>query len=173
VSPISTHPFNQPTVMQARKVLTKSSSDAPRRSTRISSQPKEVKAPKKTGTSKKRAANESGETDPQGEESSSSKKKVRFRLNSGHSISPEEPCSKAKSDKPDVEGESGDVGEKLASIDIGDVLPNLTLKNEKDEDIQVADLASERGVILFLVPKADTRESIYPNSFRLFKLIFS
>ncbi|KAF9459257.1 peroxiredoxin Q [Collybia nuda] len=46
--------------------------------------------------------------------------------------------------------------EKLASIDIGDVLPMLTLKNEKNEDIQVADLASEKGVVLFLVPKADT-----------------
>lgn len=45
----------------------------------------------------------------------------------------------------------------MATIDIGDNLPSLTLKNEKDEDVQVADLASEKGVILFLVPKADTR----------------
>ena len=143
-----------------RKAPADPNPDAPRRSTRISSQPKEEKAPKTTATSKKRAANESGETDPQGEES---KKKVRFRLNSGHSISPEELCAKAKSDKPSPEEESGDVGEGLAPIDIGDALPNLTLKNEKDEDIQVADLASEKGVILFLVPKADTREFIYPK----------
>ncbi|EDR09863.1 peroxiredoxin Q, partial [Laccaria bicolor S238N-H82] len=43
-----------------------------------------------------------------------------------------------------------------ATIDIGDSLPSLTLKNEKGEDVQVENLASEKGVILFLVPKADT-----------------
>jgi hypothetical protein len=41
-----------------------------------------------------------------------------------------------------------------------DSLPTLTLKNEKNEDILVADLASENGVVLFLVPKADTRKVI-------------
>lgn len=49
---------------------------------------------------------------------------------------------------------------KLASIDVGDSLPSLIIKNEKGEDIDVATLALEKGVILFLVPKADTRESI-------------
>jgi peroxiredoxin Q/BCP len=39
-------------------------------------------------------------------------------------------------------------------------LPNLTLKDEKNEDIQIADLASEGGVVLFLVPKADTRKHL-------------
>lgn len=47
----------------------------------------------------------------------------------------------------------------MSLIDIGGSLPDLTLKNEKGEDIQVANLASEKGVILFLVPKADTRAS--------------
>lgn len=54
--------------------------------------------------------------------------------------------------------------EPLAPVDIGDVLPALTLKNEKDEDIQIADLAAEKGVVLFLVPKADTRE-LWPHAF--------
>lgn len=39
-------------------------------------------------------------------------------------------------------------------------MPNLTLKNEKDEDIQIADIANEKGVVIFLVPKADTREFV-------------
>lgn len=47
----------------------------------------------------------------------------------------------------------------MSLIDIGGSLPDITLKNEKGEDIQVANLASEKGVILFLVPKADTRAS--------------
>lgn len=42
-------------------------------------------------------------------------------------------------------------------IDIGDSLPSLTLKNEKGDDVDVSTLAAEKGVILFLVPKADTR----------------
>lgn len=62
--------------------------------------------------------------------------------------------------KPDPESaeEAGD-SSALSLIDIGDSLPDLTLKNEKGEDIQIANLASEKGVIIFLVPKADTRAS--------------
>jgi hypothetical protein len=44
-------------------------------------------------------------------------------------------------------------------VTAGDTLPNVTLKDEKGEDIRVADLAKETGVIIFAVPKADTRES--------------
>ncbi|RPD65530.1 AhpC-TSA-domain-containing protein [Lentinus tigrinus ALCF2SS1-6] len=44
----------------------------------------------------------------------------------------------------------------LQPINIGDTLPSYTLKNEKDEDVDVATLAAEKGVIFFLVPKADT-----------------
>jgi peroxiredoxin Q/BCP len=46
----------------------------------------------------------------------------------------------------------------LAAIDIGDTLPSHTLKNEKDEDIDVSTLIAEKGLVLFLVPKADTRK---------------
>jgi thioredoxin-dependent peroxiredoxin len=34
----------------------------------------------------------------------------------------------------------------------------LTLKTEKGEDVNVSTLAAEKGVVFFLVPKADTRE---------------
>ena len=63
----------------------------------------------------------------------------------------------AKAD-PESAEEGGD-SSALPFIDIDGVLPDLTLKNEKGEDIQIANLASEKGVILFLVPKADTRAS--------------
>ena len=33
-------------------------------------------------------------------------------------------------------------------------------KNEKGEDIQAADLANDKGVVFFLVPKAETRTSV-------------
>jgi peroxiredoxin len=49
------------------------------------------------------------------------------------------------------------LSKELKPIEIGDVLPSFTLKNEKGEDVDVSKLAAEKGVILFLVPKADTR----------------
>lgn len=44
------------------------------------------------------------------------------------------------------------------SVDVGETLPSLVLKNEKGEDVDTASLTAEKGVVLFLVPKADTRE---------------
>ncbi|THU85957.1 peroxiredoxin Q, partial [Dendrothele bispora CBS 962.96] len=41
-------------------------------------------------------------------------------------------------------------------LKIGDTLPSLTVKNEKGEDVEVATLTAEKGVVLFCVPKADT-----------------
>jgi peroxiredoxin Q/BCP len=38
------------------------------------------------------------------------------------------------------------------------------LKDEKDEDIDVSTLTTENGLVLFLVPKADTREFVSLNS---------
>ncbi|KAH9067938.1 peroxiredoxin Q [Lactarius vividus] len=44
----------------------------------------------------------------------------------------------------------------LAPIDIGDTLPSYILKNEQGEDIDVAKLTEEKGVVIFSIPKADT-----------------
>ncbi|KAJ6452774.1 AhpC-TSA-domain-containing protein [Mycena sanguinolenta] len=68
--------------------------------------------------------------------------------------------AKTKKSKAKVDDEEGEPDEddsaKLAPIDIGDSLPTLTLKNEKDEDVEVSSLTEEKGLVLFLVPKADT-----------------
>lgn len=37
----------------------------------------------------------------------------------------------------------------------------LVLKDEKGDDVQVGELAEECGVVLFLVPKADTRTRLF------------
>ncbi|KDQ52217.1 hypothetical protein JAAARDRAFT_62004 [Jaapia argillacea MUCL 33604] len=112
--------------------------EAPRRSTRISGQakpsepaaPKEVKEKKPRGGGKKRAA-------PVEEE--------------------EEEESSKKAKATEAEAESSAPAPEVAPVDIGDSLPSgLTLKNEKGEDVDVGTLASEKGVVLFLVPKADT-----------------
>jgi peroxiredoxin Q/BCP len=44
------------------------------------------------------------------------------------------------------------------NVDVEETLPSLVLKNEKGEDVDTASLTAEQGVVLFLVPKADTRE---------------
>jgi len=112
--------------------------DPPRRSGRIASQPVVEAIPKskpKAKATKKRTGDEAKDGEDKDGEGSTAKKS-----------------------KPDPESAAEEAGDSsaLSLIDIGGSLPDLTLKNEKGEDIQVANLASEKGVILFLVPKADT-----------------
>ncbi|KAJ7025844.1 AhpC-TSA-domain-containing protein [Mycena alexandri] len=96
-----------------------------------------------------RAATVKSSTETQIEEDSSSKKRK-----AADGDKPAKTKKKAKAeDEPEEDGEPA---EKLASIDIGDSLPTLTLKNEKDEDVEVSSLTADKGLVLFLVPKADT-----------------
>lgn len=57
----------------------------------------------------------------------------------------------------------------LAPIDIGDSLPSFTLKNEKDEDVDVSSLTAEKGLVLFLAPKASTRKLHLPAHAPLYR----
>lgn len=121
---------------------------APRRSTRIASQPQtEVKSTRKSRTTKKRTADDAIEEGAGEGESEVGKGKTK----------------KVKADdtaEDDAEGDGDDdtttTIEAFAPIDIGDTLPSLVLKNEKEEDVQIADIAREQGAVVFLVPKADT-----------------
>ncbi|KAG2336542.1 AhpC-TSA-domain-containing protein [Suillus weaverae] len=107
---------------------------APRRSSRISGQAKvetpalakKPRKPSKAGT--KRAAEE---------------------------VDEDEKNKKARADEDETIKENDNVAD-AAPIDIGDILPSITLKNEKGEDIDTGSIAAEKGVVLFLVPKADT-----------------
>ncbi|PPQ80134.1 hypothetical protein CVT25_001433 [Psilocybe cyanescens] len=56
----------------------------------------------------------------------------------------------------EAEGSNAAAESEPKQLEIGDSLPELTLQNEKGEDVKVAELGAEKGVILFLVPKADT-----------------
>ena len=47
---------------------------------------------------------------------------------------------------------------EIPVLKIGDSLPSIILKNEKEEDVNIKEIASDTGVVIFLVPKADTRE---------------
>ena len=57
------------------------------------------------------------------------------------------------------EGESSTLSsDNIKKLQVGDNLPNITLKNENGVDVIVNSLTSaEQGVVFFLVPKADTR----------------
>ncbi|CAK5276819.1 unnamed protein product [Mycena citricolor] len=65
-----------------------------------------------------------------------------------------EAAAAAADEKPAAQNDKTE--KELAAIDIGDSLPSITLKNEKDEDLDVATLTADQGLVLFLVPKADT-----------------
>ncbi|KDR79327.1 hypothetical protein GALMADRAFT_1233899 [Galerina marginata CBS 339.88] len=123
--------------MAPRKVSDSSTAAEPRRSGRIASIPAppapEAK-PKPARATKKRSA-EAVDEAKEGEASAAKKVKADDEEN-----------------KADAEGSSP----ALAKIEIGGSLPELVLKNEKGEDVQISELAAEKGVILFLVPKADT-----------------
>ncbi|KIJ60814.1 hypothetical protein HYDPIDRAFT_183459 [Hydnomerulius pinastri MD-312] len=127
---------------------------APRRSSRISSQPKAdlppalaksatkkaagAKATGAKGAGTKRAAEEQPE---EGESETSKKVKLPAA---------EESAVEA------VETAAAESSTELKPIDIGDAIPALVLKNEKGEDVDTSSLTTEKGVVLFLVPKADT-----------------
>ncbi|KAG6888575.1 hypothetical protein C0995_007257 [Termitomyces sp. Mi166 len=123
--------------MPPRKTSGATSTEPTRRSSRIVSQPKEEQ-PK--AASKKRSAKAAETEDAGAEDGSSIPKKAKTNKAEGEDDTPEEEEGSAK----------------LAPINIGDVLPSLTLKNEKGEDLDIAGLTAEKGVVLFLVPKADT-----------------
>jgi len=107
-----------------------------RRSTRIASQPKKVEPKPARSRSKKRTA-ETTESKAEDENTPAAKK------------------TKGGDGEATAAG-SSESNEALAPIDIGGQLPFVTLKNEKDEDVEVSSLVADKGLILFLVPKADT-----------------
>lgn len=49
----------------------------------------------------------------------------------------------------------------LKPIDIGDALPTLVLRNEKDEEFDVSTVAKTKGAIIFLVPKVNTGKLVF------------
>ncbi|PFH46912.1 hypothetical protein AMATHDRAFT_68800 [Amanita thiersii Skay4041] len=126
----------------------------PRRSSRISAQTGETKATPPAAAVEKNTARKRGAVDPgdregvvpQDESTLKSKKKAKSTAKEAVQEAEEDEGEEAVEPEP----------EPLAPIDVGDTLPSLTLKNEKDEDVQVAEIAAQKGVVLFLVPKADT-----------------
>jgi len=124
----------------------KTSTDAvePRRSTRIAEKPKspaeEVKPkPRAKGTGKKRGADVAKEP---AEEEGRQVKKAK-----GSSVEDEE---------DQLANDDDDDDDAPQVVDVGDTIPDVTLKDEKDEDVNVAELVKDKGLVLFLVPKADT-----------------
>lgn len=75
------------------------------------------------------------------------------------------------------EGEGAGSGADIKELEVGDDLPDITLKNEKGEDVIVNSLASaEEGVVFFLVPKADTpgcttQACLFRDSYSEFKTL--
>ncbi|PIL27548.1 hypothetical protein GSI_10699 [Ganoderma sinense ZZ0214-1] len=130
--------------MAPRAKASMEAAEPTRRSSRISAQPKvePVEKPAKKAAApkaKKRAAEAEGGESGEGAPAVKKSKPVKEEGATG-----------------DEEG--AEAVPALQPIAIGDALPSFTLKNEKDEDVDVATLTAEKGIVVFLVPKADTRE---------------
>ncbi|KAF8509531.1 AhpC-TSA-domain-containing protein [Hysterangium stoloniferum] len=120
-----------------------------RRSTRIAVQPKAVEEkpaskPRVKKGSKKRVADAG---DVAGKDGEPQAKKVK-------AISEED--NGEEQDELADDDDDGEIPATPKTLSIGDLLPSITLKNEKGEDVNVAELAAHKGLVLFLVPKADT-----------------
>lgn len=65
---------------------------------------------------------------------------------------------KTEGEKKEIEAAAeGSEPEQSSALKDGDVLPSITLKNEKGDDVDVSTLVDEdHGVIFFTYPKADT-----------------
>ncbi|KAI0717344.1 thioredoxin-like protein [Cerioporus squamosus] len=132
--------------MAPRAKASTETAEPARRSSRISAQPaKVVEAVKETvkkvtaPRTKKRSADADGGEGGEGAPAVKKTKAAKATMGDGAAAEDEAEAAPA-----------------LEPINIGDTLPSYTLKNEKDEDVDVATLTAEKGVIFFLVPKADT-----------------
>ncbi|KAH9476121.1 Peroxiredoxin bcp1 [Psilocybe cubensis] len=150
----------------------------PRRSGRIASQPV-VAAPEKPAKKPKATKKRSAEALDEPKDESATKKAKADPDNAAAAPTeteapkeeaPAPPATEdAKEDAKDSEeaqaapavAETEAEGSKdapvpIKQLEIGDNLPALTLQNEEGGEIKVAELAAEKGVVLFLVPKAAT-----------------
>lgn len=172
--------------MPRKAIIDPSAAAEPRRSARISSQPKSPveKQPAKPKVTRKRTvddvmneeteAQEKPEADPktddqapaqaepQTENGESANKKVWYNpVLSSYFIESPLVQSKADEEIDELEDDDDDSGSGIPILKIGDSLPSIILKNEKEEDVNVKEIASDTGVVVFLVPKADTRELMH------------
>ncbi|EUC62826.1 antioxidant, AhpC/TSA family protein [Rhizoctonia solani AG-3 Rhs1AP] len=51
---------------------------------------------------------------------------------------------------------AADASVSLKALGIGDVLPSFTLLNQSGENVELGSLAKEKGVVIFVIPKANT-----------------
>ncbi|EJD40746.1 AhpC-TSA-domain-containing protein [Auricularia subglabra TFB-10046 SS5] len=114
----------------------------PRRSSRIKAQPPPPAPPKK-----KPAKPRAKKAKDAGEKKTGDKREAE-----------EENGDEPEKKKPGTEtvAEEGDEEDEVKELEIGGLLPDITLQNEKGEDVSIRSLAADKGLVLFLFPKADT-----------------
>jgi uncharacterized Rmd1/YagE family protein len=151
---------------------------APRRSGRIASQPKLAEeAPAKSTSSKSAKKRTAEAANEDGNETKKVCRCINYTTLHGYVLID---VIKAKADETETmagttEETPADIAEqtttedvapgeepnpptaKLPPVEVGEKLPSFVLKNEKDVDVDVSTLTGEKGLVLFLVPKADTR----------------
>jgi len=146
-------------------------SEGTRRSSRIASNP--------TPTPGSRAKRPS----PNKEKSDSVSTKKRAAKEQGGETLAKKKAKTDAEDEDQIEDDGSGEGEgalssaNIKELQVGDNLPDITLKNENGEDVIVNSLTSaEQGVVFFLVPKADTpgcttQACLFRDSYSEFKTL--
>jgi len=131
--------------------------DAPRRSSRISSQAR-PEAPVKRA--RKGAPSATANNAAKSAKGSTRKRPLKEGQEGDQEDVNAEREQDAKKVKPSAEeAQVVAEAEELSApndIDLGEILPSLVIQNEKGEDVDTTSLTVDKGVVLFLVPKADT-----------------
>src|ERR1700686_2657382 len=79
-------------------------------------------------------------------------------VSSSSTITKESPPATLKRpiEKPATEEKETPAKKAKKGLGIGDKLPDVTLQDEEGNDINVVDIASEKGIVLFAYPKASS-----------------
>nr|XP_019049138.1 hypothetical protein I302_02919 [Kwoniella bestiolae CBS 10118]OCF28068.1 hypothetical protein I302_02919 [Kwoniella bestiolae CBS 10118] len=141
-----------------------------RRSARIAEQPKSAAAAangngekketkvtsKKEVNSKKRSVENGESTDPK--KAKTSEPKSKTTTSKKEDAKKDSESSKSKKEEKEAEAPASakpDTGSKGA-LKLGDKLPKITLKDNEGNDVDVSSLTGDKGVVVFLYPRADT-----------------
>jgi peroxiredoxin Q/BCP len=119
-------------------------------------EPKEAK-PKSAPKSKETKAKEPKSKEPKAKEPKSKEAKSKPKSKEDK-MDEDKPAEAEAADKPEPKDEANGKPPSASRgvLQLGSGLPKITLQNEDGEDVDVSTLAGERGVVIFLYPRADT-----------------
>ncbi|BEI93441.1 uncharacterized protein CcaverHIS019_0510690 [Cutaneotrichosporon cavernicola] len=129
---------------------------APKSKEPKSKEPKSKEPKSKEQVTKEPKSKEPKSKEPKSKEPKSKEPKSKEEVTKSKDDKMDE--DKASQDKPKSKDETNGKPPSASrgALQLGSDLPKITLQNEDGEDVDVSTLTGERGVVIFLYPRADT-----------------